>query len=70
MGYKTFSPYIDESYDNELNTELRMVKAIDSIEKMSKNGVPVDCLKIAIENQTTLFNRFHKFNEELIKIFK
>ena len=70
LGYKTFAPYIDESYDDEPNTELRMVKAIDSIEKMSKNGVPVDCLKIAIENQTTLFNRFHKFNEELVTIFK
>ena len=37
---------------------------------MSKDGVPLDCLKIAIENQATLFNRFHKFNQELVTIFK
>jgi len=69
FGYKTFEPYIDESYDQELDTELRMVKAIDSVEKLCKKGIPVDCFATAIYNQTNLFNRFHKTNEQLKGIF-
>ena len=67
-GYKTFSPYIDESYDKEPHPELRMVKAIDSIEKICKEGVPVSCLEIALHNQETLKNRYGGVIRELVKI--
>ena len=36
IGYKTFSPYINESYDLESNDSLRLVKIIDEIERLSK----------------------------------
>jgi hypothetical protein len=35
LGYKTFSPYIDESYDLELDDNLRLLKIIKEIERIS-----------------------------------
>lgn len=34
LGYKTFSPIIDESYDSELNDADRMLKIADEIERL------------------------------------
>ena len=31
MGFRTFSPYIDETYDNEKNTALRVEMAVDAM---------------------------------------
>jgi len=36
LGFKTFSPYIDESYDNEPNDAKRMMMIINQIDKFSK----------------------------------
>ena len=36
LGFKTFHPYVDESYDIELNDAKRMMMIVDQIEKFSK----------------------------------
>ena len=69
-GYKTFEPHINESYDKELDPELRMVKALDQIEKICKDGLPVSTLEIAIENQYNLINRYFKFTDALTQIIE
>jgi len=69
-GYKTFAPYINEEYDNEPDTELRMVKAIDQIAHLSKNGVPVKALEIAIKNQEKLFKKHGTWIRKLKKIMR
>lgn len=69
LGYKTFDPYIDESYDREQNAEMRMIRAIDSVEKVCKSGIPVEVLDTAIYNQNHLFNRFHEHKNKLKEIF-
>ncbi len=35
LGYQTFEPFIDESYDEEHNDSIRMIKIINEIEKLS-----------------------------------
>lgn len=35
LGYKSFSPYIDESYDDERDDALRMMKVVREIERLS-----------------------------------
>ncbi len=39
LGYKTFSPFIDESYDLEENHELRMKMIIEEIRKLNSKTV-------------------------------
>jgi len=34
LGYQTFSPYIDESYDGEEDDDLRMIKIVNEIERL------------------------------------
>jgi len=34
IGYKTFHPYIDESYDDEEDDDLRMIKIVNEIERL------------------------------------
>ena len=69
LGYKTFEPYVNESYDSEENTELRMVKAIDSVKEVCDKGVPVECINIAIHNQQNLINRYNDTMKMLEGIF-
>ena len=57
QGYKTFAPYIDESYDQEPDAYKRMNLAIDQIEHLCKNGVPVDMLQTAVYNYAHLQSR-------------
>lgn len=35
LGYKTFSPWIDESYDNEMEDNTRMLMILDEVERLS-----------------------------------
>jgi hypothetical protein len=39
LGFKTFSPFIDESYDNELDPELRFKMIMAEIERLSKINI-------------------------------
>lgn len=36
LGFKTFHPYIDESYDTELNDAKRMMMIVEQVERFSK----------------------------------
>jgi hypothetical protein len=35
LGYKTFSPWIDESYDNEMDDNRRLLMVMDEVERLS-----------------------------------
>lgn len=70
LGYKTFSPYFNESYDSEKDVELRMIKAVDEIERICKNGVPIKTLETAIHNQSLLFERYNATIKRLKEIIK
>ena len=39
LGFKTFDSLIDESYDNEVNLELRIEKMLNTLENIIDNGV-------------------------------
>lgn len=36
LGYKTFSPWIDESYDSEYDDNKRLIMVMDEVERLSK----------------------------------
>jgi hypothetical protein len=60
LGYKSFSPYIDESYDYELNDNERLLKIIKELKRISEmNDADV---KEFIRNITPIV----KFNQELL----
>lgn len=79
LGFKTFSPFIDESYDNELDPELRFKMVIKEIERISQidimeihnwynsiyNDILVHNQKILFENSDYLKNS--NFVEEKFK---
>jgi hypothetical protein len=58
LGYKTFNDYIDESYDDIENNELRILKAIESISKFISrpdlNSVLKEMYPIFEHNHNTL----------------
>lgn len=63
LGYKTFSPLIDESYDDEFNDELRIFKVAKEIERLSKlntdelNHFLLHARQIAEYNLNVLVNK-------------
>ena len=75
LGFKTFSPYICEDYDNELDPEKRFNMIIQEIERLSK--IPIEEIHdwyksiyndILVYNQKKLFEYSdYSKNEELIK---
>jgi hypothetical protein len=62
FGYKTFAPYIDESYDNEPDVRLRWYKVFDQLRYIHDRGPQYwddlwhKCLPTIIHNQV-VFNR-------------
>lgn len=56
LGYRTFHPYIDETYDTIVNNEDRMNAIVDEIERIAKlptdefNQLIIECEKIAQHN--------------------
>jgi hypothetical protein len=67
LGYKTFHPYIDESYDNEFDNNIRLKMILDEIEKicnMSEDEVEefIDNVKkICVYNQQVLKAKTYPF---------
>jgi hypothetical protein len=63
LGYKSFHPYIDESYDSELDDYERMLKIVKEIKRicdMNENEVKefIQCVKPIVEfNQDLLISR-------------
>lgn len=39
MGYKTFHPFIDENYDNEIDNQKRFIKAMIELEKLCNKSL-------------------------------
>lgn len=70
LGYKTFSNWWDESYDNELELEIRMNKIIKVLEEISNwdldkcNNIRKEMREILIHNYNNMLN-----NDELYKLF-
>jgi hypothetical protein len=62
IGYKTFSPFIDESYDNEKNDAIRLLKIVKELKRLQnlKNNNFKDFLKI-VEN----CNNIAQYNLEM-----
>ena len=68
LGFKTFSPYIDESYDNEPDTNRRIQLACNSFKNylISKSGDNSTIQTILTHNQAklkyirTLYNNFEQ----------
>jgi len=59
MGFKTFSPYIDESYDLEQDLDKRIDMVLDSLENVTKNGAE----KCFLNVQHILDHNYKKFAE-------
>ena len=62
LGFKTFSPFIDESYDNETNHKKRMELIFDELDRFRNKSLDElkswwkDILPILEHNQKTFFN--------------
>ena len=71
MGFKTFSPYIDESYDRQPDTKLRIeliiqeIKRINSLNTTEYNELVYQCKKIAIQNKLK-FEELQKSNQVVL----
>lgn len=63
LGYKTFSPWIDESYDREMNDNKRMLMIVQEIERLSNlpleqfNQFIDNCVEICEHNYQLLKNQ-------------
>jgi len=68
-GYKTFHPYIDESYDDEEDDDLRMIKIINEVRRLcsfSDDQIKQfieDCKPICIHNYNLLTTRQLTFTD-------
>ena len=62
LGFKTFDPWIDESYDNETDPKSRAEMIIDQIEKINRLSIEeytnllLDCKSITEHNFSIYFN--------------
>jgi hypothetical protein len=72
MGFKTFSPWIDESYDDIKNDEDRLFMILDEIQRLCSipedelHDLYVECLNNVVYNQNVIINTTPK---ELINKF-
>lgn len=66
-GYKTFEPFIDESYDDETNDEIRILKVFKEVEKLT--NMPDERLKEFIEFAKPI-TEYNFENLKSKKIFK
>ena len=61
LGYKTFSPWINESYDNEMNDNNRLLMILDEVERLS-NMSNIEVASFVIE-----INKICEYNFNLLK---
>jgi hypothetical protein len=63
LGFETFSPYIDESYDIETDNQKRLNMIVDEIERITNlpkdeyNALVENCHSIAVRNQQKLLSK-------------
>jgi len=68
LGFKTFNPVIDESYDDEPNREKRISMILDSMEKLSKED-PIEVykrLQPILEHNKKWFENKNNWNKEFL----
>lgn len=61
IGYKTFSPWINEEYDDILDPTIRLNKIVNELEKLSKNSVE-ELLNIRKEMKDVCKHNHENFN--------
>ena len=72
LGFKTFSPVIDESYDDEPNKDKRVHMIFDTMEKLSKKD-PVEvyqALEPILEHNKKHFENKNNWNKEFLDAWK
>jgi len=63
LGYKTFHPYIDESYDKEENDHKRLMKIVNEVERLCNLSSSeqeiflTECRKIVVHNRENLLSK-------------
>ena len=73
LGYKTFHPYINESYDDELNHHKRLDMVFQEMVRLSKlnneecKQLLKDLLPILIHNEQNYRNNFYSSNLNFLK---
>jgi hypothetical protein len=62
-GFKTFAPWIDETYDQEPNSRLRLEKIVNSMKKI--NSLPAEEFEqfLSEVRQIAAFNKTHFFSD-------
>lgn len=60
IGFKTFSPFIDESYDDEIDTEKRFKMIIDEIKRLDSLS------KKELDNMIESLNESLEYNQHLL----
>jgi hypothetical protein len=69
IGFKTFSKYVDESYDLESNPDKRIEKIIATCEKLNKQNwqdLYLQTIELRKHNYNTFFNE-EKLSEQINK---
>ena len=72
LGYKTFSPYIDESYDNEKDDYKRLLMIVEEVKRLSNldsnqlNEFLVGLKEIVEYNYNTLINKDNTYGNQFI----
>lgn len=77
LGYKTFAPFIDESYDNIVDDAQRLQAIASEVERLAKldtdvyNKVLEGCKEIAIHNRNLILEKREsiKFNDKFEWIY-
>jgi hypothetical protein len=67
-GFKTFSPWIDESYDNEANHEKRLDMIVNEINRIQNLDPEVYKIMIADCQAIAQHNRDHFFSQDFLSI--
>jgi hypothetical protein len=62
-GFRTFAPWIDESYDQETNSLLRLEKIINSLNKINSLGAPEFDQFLLEIRRIADFNKKHFFSD-------
>ena len=71
MGFKTFSKWWDESYDEELNSSKRLEKIVNILEEIS-NWSFDKCFDVIQEMEEILVHNFNHMisDEDTFNVFK
>ncbi len=62
MGFKTFSPYINENYDNEKNTTLRVEMAVDAMFSFIKSPSDLQEIQNICDHNYKILGKIRKNN--------